>query len=242
VKNRAKGVVALLLTFSAGCVDIIGFMSLYHTFTAHMTGLTVHLGQDAARVQAKDALILAATLGTFISGSVLGRLIVEVGVRRKLRSPAAPALVLEFVLLFSVAWAGAVPGWQVPMVILLAGAMGVQTAALTRIGSLTVHTTFVTGMLNKLAQLLSHAISLEYDEMRGRHRRSHLRPLVYRQAAFISSIWVAYFVGAVAGTTADLAWGVSALFVPAGVVFGVTMFDQVSPLGIEEELRDKGER
>ncbi|MDT8068622.1 MAG: YoaK family protein [Terriglobia bacterium] len=242
MKNWAKGVVALLLTFTAGCVDIIGFMSLYKTFTAHMTGLTVHLGQDAVRVHAHDALILTATLGAFVSGSVVGRILVEVGLRKKLRSPASPALLLEFVLLFAVAWAGVVPGWRVAMVILLAGAMGVQTAALTRVGSLTVHTTFVTGMLNKLAQLLSHAISLEYDVVRGRHERLHLRPVVYRQVAFIASIWVAYFAGAVTGTATEMAWSVRALFVPAGVVLGVAVFDQVKPLGIEEELRDKGER
>jgi hypothetical protein len=39
-----------------------------------------------------------------------------------------------------------------------------------------------------------------------------------------------------------MAWSVRALFVPAGVVLGVAVFDQVKPLGIEEELRDKGER
>lgn len=242
MRNWAKGVVALLLTFAAGFVDITGFMSLYHTFTAHMTGLTVHLGQDAARVQAKDAFVLAATLGMFLAGSVLGRVLVEVGLRKKLRSPAAPALVLEFSLLSFVACAGTVPGWQVAMIILLAGAMGVQTAALTRVGSLTVHTTFVTGMLNKLAQLLSRALFLQYDEVRGRHRRSHLRRVVQLQAIFISSIWVAYFAGAVVGTAADLRWSVSGLFLPATVVLGVVIFDQVKPLGIEEELRDNAER
>ena len=34
--------------------------------------------------------------------------------------------------------------------------MGLQTATVTRIRAPTVHTTFVTGMLNKLAQLISH--------------------------------------------------------------------------------------
>ncbi len=33
-----KCAVAIILTFAAGCVDIVGYLSAYHVFTAHMTG------------------------------------------------------------------------------------------------------------------------------------------------------------------------------------------------------------
>lgn len=237
----SKAAVALLLTFAAGSVDIIGFLSLYHTFTAHMTGLTVHLGQDITQAQTRDAFVLACTLAAFVIGSVFGRTMVEIGLRKKLRSAAAPSLTLEFLLLLTVALAGAESKWRVGMLLLLAAAMGVQTATLTRVGPLTIHTTFVTGMLNKLAQLVSNALFLSYDEVRGRHERSYLRRVLHRQALFIFSIWVLYLTGAVVGTAMESAWGVRSLFLPAAVVLSVTILDQVYPLAIQEE-RDQGER
>jgi uncharacterized membrane protein YoaK (UPF0700 family) len=240
VKKTAKAVVALLLTFAAGCVDIIGFMNLYHTFTAHMTGVTVHLGQNLMRGKAYDCAVLFATVGAFVLGSVIGRTVVEIGLRKQVRSAATSSLALEFLLIIAVALGGTVPQRQVGMVILLAAAMGVQTATLTRIGSLTVHTTFVTGMLNKLAQLLSHALFLSYDEFRGRDQ-PHLSKTVHRQALFMFSIWVLYLAGAITGTAAASTWGIRALFLPALVVFGVAVFNQVQPMAIEEE-RDKSER
>jgi uncharacterized membrane protein YoaK (UPF0700 family) len=241
VKPRAKAVVALALTFAAGCVDIIGFLSLYQTFTAHMTGVTVHLGQDLTVDKGRDAVVLALTLIAFVLGSVAGRTIIEAGLRKKLRSAAAAALILEFVLLVAVGAGGANVQWHVPMILLLAAAMGVQTATLTRVGPLTVHTTFVTGMLNKLAQLLSNTLFLGYDEAHGRHEHSHLRPQVHRQALFLFLIWVLYVGGAVVGTATQSLWGVRSLFVPAGAVLAVTIFDQVNPMAIQEE-KDQGER
>ena len=231
----------MALSFSAGCVDIIGFRSLYRTFTAHMTGLTVHLGEDLTVANGWDAVVLALTLAAFVFGSIVGRTIIETGLREKARSAAAAALALEFLLLVGVAVGGAKAQWHVVMILLLATAMGVQTATLTRVGPLTIHTTFVTGMINKLAQLLSTALFLGYDEARGRNERSQLRPRVHRQALFIFLIWVLYLAGAIVGTATQSLWGVHSLFVPASVVLVVTIFDQVNPMAIQEE-KDQGER
>jgi hypothetical protein len=35
-----KSAIALLLTFAAGCVDIVGYLAIYQIFTANMTGAT----------------------------------------------------------------------------------------------------------------------------------------------------------------------------------------------------------
>jgi uncharacterized membrane protein YoaK (UPF0700 family) len=123
---------------------------------------------------------------------------------------------------------------------LLAAAMGIQTATLTRIGSLTVHTTFVTGMLNKLAQLLAQGLFLSYDLRRGRPVAAALR-LVLAQAAFIFSVWLLYLLGAAMAVELNSIWSLAALFVPAGLVAGIIVVDQIAPLSIEEE-RDQPER
>ncbi len=228
--------VALLLTFAAGVVDIVGFLAFYSTFTAHMTGVTVHLGQYVATHRGYDVRVLGAVLGCFVLGSIAGRSIVELAVHRKLRSAASLALFLESGVIFAVVLLGAHAEPRVALTLMLAGAMGLQTAALTRVGPLTVHTTFVTGMLNKLAQLLSHALFLTFGRSGGQER-----PRVLRQAAFIFSVWLSYFIGAVAGVWMKSHWAIRSLLLPASIIALAALADQVQPLSIAEE-RDQSER
>lgn len=236
-----KSVVALVLTFTAGVVDIVGFLGLYHTFTAHMTGVTVHLGDAIESSHWADAAVLGGVLISFIAGALLARICVECACRYRFRGPASAALAIELVLISAVAVLGGPTQLNPLMVLLLAAAMGAQTAALTRVGSLTVHTTFVTGMLNKFAQLLSHAVFLAYDHSRGHTSRSHLRPGIHRQAMFMFSIWGCYIGGALAGTAMQIRWNVRALILPSITVLAIILLDQFDPLAIEEE-RDQGER
>jgi uncharacterized membrane protein YoaK (UPF0700 family) len=117
---------------------------------------------------------------------------------------------------------------------MLASAMGLQTATLTRVGSLTVHTTFVTGMLNKLAQLMSHGVFICYDRMRGRITEAAPGP-VFRQARFIFGIWMMYLAGAAIGRSLVLRWNIRALLLPLAAITVAIMIDQAVPLSIEEE-------
>lgn len=232
---------ALLLTFAAGAVDIVGYLTVYRTFTAHMTGDTVHLGHNLLGRNWWSAAVAAAVIGAFLLGSIFGRTLIEVGARHQVRRIASANLLVEAALIATVVELEVRGLEPVPVLLmLLAAAMGLQTATLTRVGSLTVHTTFVTGMLNKLAQLLSHAIFLTYDVLRGRPVRPD-RQNVLRRAWFMFSIWLLYLAGAVIGTWLKSFWGVRALLLPAALVLGALALDQVSPLSLEEE-RDQPER
>ncbi|HEY1658811.1 MAG TPA: YoaK family protein [Candidatus Sulfotelmatobacter sp.] len=235
---RIKALVALSMAFAAGCVDIIGYISFGRVFTAHMTGTTVHLGEHLVHGNWWKALEMAAMLVSFVGGSVVGRAVIEVGSRWRLRSIAAVPLMLEAFLI-----AIAIPsGWhQLIALVLLASAMGVQTATLTRVGSLTIHTTFVTGMLNKLAQLLSHVSFLTYDASRHVEGAVSARRKVLLEARFIFGVWFLYTLGAVIGTWMKLRWGVPALILPAALISMLAILDLVSPLAIQEE-RDQSER
>ncbi|MGI9103511.1 MAG: YoaK family protein [Terriglobales bacterium] len=239
--RRSKAVVALLLTFSAGCVDIVGYLTLYQMFTAHMTGDTVHLGESVLGARWMDAASAGCIIAAFLFGSIAGRTLIEIGSRRRFRSIASTNLLLEAALIAAVVPLASPGGRHVlPLLAMLAAAMGMQTATLTRIGSLTVHTTFVTGMLNKLAQLLSHAAFVTYDIAQGREKTAHRRRIL-REAQFISSIWMVYLAGAVTGTWLRSLWDIRALWVPAAVVALTLLADQVSPLSVEEEHEEPAE-
>lgn len=251
-RKRAKAAVALLLTFSAGFVDVVGFLALFHVFTANMTGNTVHLANALVSLNLTTGATAGLVVASFFFGSILGRTIVEAAARFRFRTVATITLSFEALLVASVPFAA----WHLQphakaeaanwgLLILLAAAMGIQTATLTRIGALTVHTTFVTGMLNKLAQLISRAAFATWDQLRSapseraQHRERQHHEL--RLASFIFSIWVFYLAGAVAGAALHARWALRALYLPAAILLFASAIDQFFPLSIEEE-KDESER
>lgn len=233
-----------MLTFSAGMVDIVGYIALYHWFVAHMTGNTVHLGNELVAGKWDEAAKAATVIASFVIASIIGRAIIQAGARKQLRSVASITLLAEAALIAAFIWtkplfssSGGIPHRAVlPLLAVLAAAMGLQTATLTRIGPLTIHTTFVTGMLNKFAQAVSEWLFWLYDQMkarRGWHGSTRQRTL--RNAEFMGLIWVHYMVGAVVGTWLYSRWNVSALYIPVMLLMISVGVDQLRPLSIEEE-------
>jgi uncharacterized membrane protein YoaK (UPF0700 family) len=63
-KQHLRYVLLLLLCFTAGLVDVIGYLRLEHVFTANMTGNIVVLGMSLGRLQdLAIARVLTALVG-----------------------------------------------------------------------------------------------------------------------------------------------------------------------------------
>jgi uncharacterized membrane protein YoaK (UPF0700 family) len=247
-----KAVVALAVTLVAGFVDIVGYLAIYHIFTAHVTGTTVHLGRDLASRDWAAAAMTGTVVAGFLLGSVVGRAVIEAGARLHFRRVASiniaaeTALLVLFVPLSKLLTFSNTAQEECALLALLALAMGLQTATLTRIGALTIHTTFVTGMINKLAQLLSHVLFYTYDVLRAaspadKTHYQHLQHASARQASFFFSIWVTYLVGSVLGTLLYFQIGVRSMYIPAFLLVLTIVTDQFKPLSLQEE-RDVPER
>lgn len=245
--RRPKVMVAVLLTFASGIVDITGFLGIFHMFTAHLTGITVHLGSSLslhAWGQAAAAIVIVAA---YAGGSLCGRVLMEIAARQKFPRLASITLTIEMLLL---AWV-AIPATSDTLsgyskIALLAASMGVQTATLTRIGPLTVHTTFVTGMINKTMQLVSHVLVETYDmaHQPTEAQRTALRAarkLKGDMALFLACVWSFYVGGAAFGTWAFGQWGMRALFTAIAILMFALAVDAVWPLSIEEE-KEQSER
>lgn len=70
-RKAFKSAIALFLTFTAGYVDVVGLLTVYRMFTAHMTGTTVHLGEQIIQRNWKAAMIAGDDCRSLFSG--LGR-------------------------------------------------------------------------------------------------------------------------------------------------------------------------
>ncbi|HEX6823594.1 MAG TPA: YoaK family protein [Candidatus Sulfotelmatobacter sp.] len=243
-RSKVKSGVALMLTFSAGMVDIVGYIGVYHWFVAHMTGDTVHLGNQLATGKWSDAEKAGTIIGSFILGSILGRAVIEAGARKQQRAVASVTLLAEAALIFTficirsfAVSAGAIPvATLLVLLALLAGAMGLQTATLTKIGPLTIHTTFVTGMLNKFAEAISEWFFWLYDERKtGKAWQESTQHRAFRNARFMALIWFSYMLGSLFGTWTYSHWTVWVLYVPVATLLISAGIDQWRPLAIEEE-------
>lgn len=148
-----RDILVLGLALVAGYVDAISYLGLHQVFTANMTGNMVLLGIAAGQGQVLASLRSLVALTGFGLGVAVAALIVERDSRRLLWPPAVTAaLVFEMAALVGLAlgWrqAGTPDGYMLQMLILLSAlAMGIQSAAVRRLGISGVATTYVTGVL-----------------------------------------------------------------------------------------------
>jgi uncharacterized membrane protein YoaK (UPF0700 family) len=156
-KTLGRESMLLALTWAAGSIDAISYLGLGHVFTAMMTGNTVLLGLALAHGEIRAALRSILALIGFCIGVFIGATIVE---RESQPSewPAAvtAALSLEtaalaiFAAVYSMAGNERPAGVTELLIALSAGAMGIQSAAVRRLGVPGIATTYITGTITSL--------------------------------------------------------------------------------------------
>ncbi|HEU5372118.1 MAG TPA: DUF1275 family protein [Gaiellaceae bacterium] len=179
--------VAVALAGTAGFLDVVGYLTLAHLFTAHMTGNTSKLGAALGHGDLGKAVPLALALPLFAAGVAAGTLLVDA---RRARTPlyVEAALVAAFMAVGVAAGRhGETVSSPYPYYVLetLATlALGLQTAALTDVEGATIRTSYVSGVLTNLTQGFVRRV-------RGARER---KPL-----ALLATILAAYLVGALGG-------------------------------------------
>lgn len=134
---------------------------------------------------------------------------------------------------------------------LACGAMGMQNATLTRVGSLTVRTTHVTGTLAQFAESWSRYMFWFYDKTRGpgNYRfREALRLSAhhedFKDAAITAALWFGFLAGGLCGVWLLYRWNLNALFLPVAILAAFTITDLVHPISIgktvETEHKSEG--
>jgi uncharacterized membrane protein YoaK (UPF0700 family) len=215
----------------AGFSDAVGFLVLFGVFTAHMSGNTTHFGVSLAEGEWTDALVRFFPIPMFVVAIALGTVAVEVAHRRgATRARLVPLLLAEAgcLTLFMVlaAWVldtdrlRPANGWFFVLTASLTLAMGAQTAVLRRVGGLTVHTTYISGMLTQAAVA---AVGWAFDRRDGRGAPGD--PDGEAAHAWLAlGVWACFATGAVLGALAHRAVDEWALALPIAflvVVAGV---------------------
>ena len=221
---QVRNVLLVMLSLAAGCVDAVGYLGLGQIFVANMTGNTVLLGLALGQAKGQAALRALVALAGFVVGVGVGSAIVGRGGERSAWSSGVTAvLALELAVLvaFAAGWflveAEPVGGSVYPLIVLPAVAMGVQSAAVRRLGIPGVATTYITGTLTDLTEgaiarlrpAVAGAISDDGPEREVPSARGLLLP---------ADVWLAYGIGAVIVGILAVRWPSGVLSVPVAVV------------------------
>jgi uncharacterized membrane protein YoaK (UPF0700 family) len=242
---KSQFFLAAFLTWLAGYVDAIGFISLSHIYTANMSGNSVALGIQAASQNWLEAMRRLWPVITYLIGILFCRLLLEFGARERIRSIGSLAWLAEIAVLSPVCFSATQPGSDSSLwfafVGLLAFAMGAQNATLTHFSGISLNTGFVTGSLVKFAEQATRYITSVYDAWRHSGHSmfaaisSSFGKQPFRMLLGLAVIWPAYVVGAVCGALADYNFRLRALLVAITCLAALIAIDIRAPLAISEE-------
>ncbi|WP_399894928.1 YoaK family protein [Streptomyces sp. BBFR51] len=153
-RQRAEAWAARLLTVSAGAVNALGFLSLGGVFTSVVTANSAMFGIGLGSVDRELGGLAGLAVLCYVLGAAAGSW-AAARAQRGTRSPAADFLLLELVLLWTVAawWlsaAGHPSGWaRTVMLGTVSAAMGCQSAGVRVTLGAKVTTAYLTGLLTQ---------------------------------------------------------------------------------------------
>jgi uncharacterized membrane protein YoaK (UPF0700 family) len=242
-----KVVVASLMSWTGGFIDLVGFVALSGLYTAHMSGNTVAMARHIVRLQWMAALRHGWPIAMFVFGLLLGAVIYDAERRRSVKPIFSSTLGLEALLVATFIGVAAandfrtdIPAQPEPkfllMAALLAIAMGLQNVSVRRVGGINVYTTFVTGSLVKFAEALSDYLFWFRDRTRYRFagRLARVIKVSPRQqslqhAALTILLWITYLIGAICSAYATMNWQLLGMFAPLAVLIGIVGYGVYRP-------------
>ncbi len=224
-----KSALVVLLGWTGGAVDAMGYLVLYRLFTAQMSGNTLHLAVALGRHDLRVALERAAVIAAFIAGALFGALVIEIVKRRFPGAAFALTLGIEIVLLVTF-WIVAAQASFAPradsatyfaLLALAAPAMAIQNVALRKVGGTVVHTTFVTGVIVVVCESLVNVVAARvFDGRRDAESEAALRVLL--------PVYPAYLSGGLAAALVFLARPVYAPSIGLVPLVGVWLYAAIS--------------
>lgn len=216
-----------VLAWVGGFVDAAGFLVLLGLFTAHMSGNSTGLGVALATGHWEEAVRRGFVIPVFVLATMAGVAWIEmrtesdpsIAARNRATADVLGAEVFMLAVFFAgVTWMGSpvsLRGHPVEFVSAASAAavaMGLQNAALRRVQSTSVHTTFVTGMLTEVA------VGAVRWVMASRRADTEGAARARRATAVAGLVWTSYAVGAVMGAWLVAHQGVRMILLPAALL------------------------
>ena len=211
--------IASLLSFVAGVVNVAGFISVQR-LTTNVTGHFAFFVEEVFKLQFSNSIIYLLYILFFFFGSFISSLFVEIMTRRNEQYMYAIPVLMEIIILCTVAVAGPTLILYNPnlIVCILLFAMGLQNSLVTRISNAIVRTTHLTGLFTDLGIELSQLFF--YKEPR---RRSKLISTIRLRLRIIAY----FFLGGLMGGVFYPYLGLYVLLAPATMLVIGLFYDTI---------------
>lgn len=246
---RGKELVAWALAATAGFIDAVGYRTLRHLFTAHMSGNSARLGVFLGKAELHSAVPMIAAVLLFVFGIGAGTVCAEIASRRRAGSAMPLLLGIQVLLLATFMGYGAsvigIDGQVADhsgrgfylLAALAIVSIGFQVCALQRVAGMRARTTYVSGMLTRFAQELVNWLFWLHDGAQ-RPQGSYLNDVLKgggraesaARMLLFGGIWCLYLGGAIAGSWLDGRWRLWSLACPIATLVIVIAIDHWRPL------------
>jgi uncharacterized membrane protein YoaK (UPF0700 family) len=185
--------ISIGLAFVGGYADASSYL-LARTFTGHLTGNCILAAVSVAGRDWYAALDRLLAVILFLAGILLSLTINRFVPARLRQSPLTFAMLLEVLLFLGAGLLlviGATPEW---FIVCMCLALGIQNGALNKTNGISVHSTYMTGMVTTLTQKTFDRFFLKPGPKEDTSNRS--APLGIQ---ILASMWISFIFGAVIG-------------------------------------------
>ncbi len=244
-----KVAIAILMTWTAGFIDLVGFVSLYGLYVSHMSGNTVAMARHISQLDWIGFVRHAWPIATFIFGLILGAFIYDAEKRRHIKVPFPTTIGLEALLVTAFIAAGAGNGFKAVIPPQPALKFFVMVALLTisdgdaeRVDSkggrhqcLHHLRDRVAGQVRRigfgipLLDSRSDASSLSQPDREGAAGPRRDFEVALQHAALTIGLYLTYLTGAVCGGFSIDRWELRGMFAPLIVLVAIAAFGAFRP-------------
>ncbi len=211
--------IASLLSFVAGIVNVVGFLSVQR-LTTNVTGHFAFFVDEVLKLHFTESLIYFLYILFFFLGSFVSSLLVEITTRKNERFIFVVPTIIESIILFTVAFFAHTLIEDNPNLIAfsLLFAMGLQNSLVTRISNAIVRTTHLTGLFTDLGIELSQLFFYKQKEQQDKLLSTiklRLRIIIF------------FFIGGLLGGIFYFYSGLYVLFIPATMLIIGLYYDNM---------------
>lgn len=209
--------IASLLSFVAGIVNVVGFLSVQN-LTTNVTGHFAFMIDEATKLNVSQAFFFFTYIFFFFLGAFFSNFIVEftdsVTERHRFILPVlTEAFILTLVACLDIDYITHHPN-LIACVLLFA--MGLQNAMVTKISQSVVRTTHLTGLFTDLGIEVSQLFFIQSKEEKSK---------IYASIQLRLTIIVAFFLGGVLAGISFSYFQTQTLFIAAGALFTGLIID-----------------
>lgn len=220
--------VAVLLSFVAGFINVVGFLSVQR-LTTNVTGHFAFFVEDVFNLKFYESAIFFLFTFFFFLGAFFSNTLVEVALSKNKKNSFVFPVATEIVLITLIALFGELTYINHPNIIaaILLFSMGLQNALVTKISNAVVRTTHLTGLFTDLGIEFSQLFFYKEEE-----QRKKLKTIIILRMSIITF----FFVGGIIGGLLYSKIRFNSLFVPAIILLVGLIFEHIKCLIIKNKL------